>query len=99
MMLYVDDIFPIILYVLGSILLVALIVLIVKLIKTVNKVNEVVEEIDEKQKKLDGIFNVIDSATDTLSILGDKVVGTIASTLISILKRRKKKDIEDEEEI
>ena len=97
-MIDVNELLTIILYILGSILLVVLIVLGIKLIKTVNKVNNVVDEIDEKQKKLNGIFDVIDTATDTLSIISDKVVGTIVNGLVGIFSRKKKdKDLEEEE--
>ena len=97
-MIDINQFFTIILYTLGSILLVVLIILGIKLIKTVNKVNDVVDDIDTKQKKLNGIFDVIDAATDTLSIVSDKVVGTIVNGLVGLFSRKKKdKNIEEEE--
>ena len=44
----------ILLYVLGSILLVVLIILGIKLINTMNKINVVVDDINKKVKSLDG---------------------------------------------
>lgn len=96
-MIYISDLLSVILYVLGSILLVVLIILGIKLIKTVNKVNDVVDDIDTKQKKLNGVFDIIDTATDTLSIMSDKVVGTIVNVLSGIFSRKKKRE-EDEYE-
>ncbi len=97
-MIDINQFFTIILYTLGSILLVVLIILGIKLIKTVNKVNDVVDDIDTKQKKLNGIFDVIDAATDTLSIVSDKVVGIIVNGLVGLFSRKKKdKNIEEEE--
>lgn len=97
-MIDINEFFTIILCVLGSILLVVLIILGIKLIKTVNKVNDVVEDIDTKQKKLNGVFDVIDTATDTLSIVSDKVVGTIVNGLIGLFSRKKKDKNTEEEE-
>ena len=68
------------------------------MIKTVNKVNNVVDDIDTKQKKLNGIFDIIDTATDAFSIVSDKVVGTIASGITSLFTKKKKKEDEDNEE-
>ncbi|MBP3765964.1 MAG: hypothetical protein J6G98_02135 [Bacilli bacterium] len=97
-MIDITDLCFVILCVLGSILLIVLIILGIKMIKTVNKVNNVVTDIDTKQKKLDGVFDIIDTATDTLSIVSDKVVGTVASTLTALFTKRKKKEDEDNEE-
>lgn len=85
-----NDIFPIILYVLGIILLVAVTILVIKLIKVLDKVERVIDDISYKSSKLNGIFNIIDGTTDTLSMLNDKIV-TGVSEFISKLFRRKKK--------
>ena len=68
------------------------------MIKTLNKVNHVVDDIDTKQKKLNGVFDIIDTATDTISIVSDKVVGTIANGITNLFTKRKKKEDEDNEE-
>ena len=44
----VNDVLPVILYILGSILLVVLIVLGIKLINTMNKIQVVVDDINKK---------------------------------------------------
>ena len=61
------EILPIILYVLGSILLVVLIILGIKLIITMNKIENVVDDINTKDKSLNGLFSVIDMTTDMLA--------------------------------
>ena len=58
----------ILLYMLGSILLVVLIVLGIKLIITMNKIEVVVDDISIKVGKLNGLFSVIDATTDKLSM-------------------------------
>ena len=89
------EILPIILYVLGSILLVVLIILGIKLIITMNKIEDVVDDINKKVKTLDGFFSVVDFTTDKLAMLSDRVVETIA-TFIKKLFRRKEEEKKDE---
>lgn len=92
-----NELFPVIIYVLSSILLVALIVLTIKVINTVKKVDKVVEDIDTKSKKLNGVFDIVDNATDTLSILSDKMVGFVVNGLTGLFSRKnKKEDTENE---
>ena len=78
----VDTIFPVILYILGSTLLVVLIILGLKLIYTVDKTNEILDDIQSKAKSLDGFFetlNMVSSALSNISdTLSDKFFGLIA---------------------
>lgn len=82
------EILPIILYVLGSILLIVLIILGVKLIITMNKIENVVDDINNKVKTLDGFFSVIDFTTDKLAMLSDKVVDTITLFIKKVFRRK-----------
>lgn len=82
------EILPIILYVLGSILLIVLIILGVKLIITMNKIENVVDDINSKVKTLDGFFSVIDFTTDKLAMLSDKVVDTITLFIKKLFRRK-----------
>ncbi len=88
----------ILLYMLGSILLVVLIVLGVKLIITMNKIEVVVDDISIKVGKLNGLFSVIDATTDKLSMLSDKMVDAVSVLIRKIFKRKKRKDDIDEQE-
>lgn len=87
----------ILLYMLGSILLVVLIVLGVKLIITMNKIEVVVDDISIKVGKLNGLFSVIDATTDKLSMLSDKMVDAVSVLIRKIFKRKKRKDDIDEQ--
>lgn len=80
---------PMILYILGSILLIVLIILGIKLIITMNKIEKVVDDINGKVKSLNGLFSVIDFTTDKLANLSDKVVDTISSFIRKIFKKKK----------
>jgi len=82
------EILPIILYILGSILLVVLIILGVKLIITMNKIEDVVDDINRKVKTLDGFFSMVDFTTDKLAMLSDKVVDTVSSFIKRIFVRK-----------
>lgn len=88
---------PILLYILGSILLVVLIILGIKLIITMNKIEIVVDDITKKVKSLDGLFSIIDMTTDKLAMLSDKVVDGV-SLFIKKVFRRKEDVIKNEQE-
>jgi len=91
------EFFPIILYLLGSVLLVILIILGTKLIETVNKTNAILDDAYNKTKSLNGLFNAIDAVTDTLTMLSDNVVGTITSVIGKIFNKKSKKEINENE--
>ena len=91
------EVLSIILYVLGSILLVVLIILGVKLIITMNKIENVVDDINKKVKSLDGLFSIIDVTADKLAMISDKVVDIIASFIRKIF-RSNQEDYKNEKE-
>jgi len=91
-MLGAADALLILLYVLGSILLVVLIILGIKLINTMNKIDGVVDDINKKVNSLDGLFSVIDMATDKLSLLSDRMVDGITFLIKKIFKPKKRKE-------
>lgn len=90
--------FPIVLYILGSILLVILIILGLKLINTINKTNEILEDAYNKTKSLNGFFNAIDSITDTLSNLSDSIVSNVTGIISKVFNKKKKVKENDEDE-
>ena len=75
----VTDVLPVVLYILGSILLVVLIILGIKLIITMNKIEVVVDDINKKVKTLDGFFSMVDFTTDKLAMLSEKEMKLIMS--------------------
>lgn len=91
------ELLVILLYVLGSILLVVLIILGIKLINTMNKINVVVDDINKKVGSLDGLFSVIDMATDKLSLLSDRMVDGITFLIKKIFNRKVRKEEENNE--
>ena len=83
------EVLPVILYILGSILLVVLIILGIKLIVTMNKIENIVDDINGKVKSLNGIFSVIDMTTDKLALLSDKTISFISDMIKKIFNKRK----------
>ena len=90
----------ILLYVLGSTLLVALIVLTVKLIMSVDRINAILDDIEDKMKTIDDVFAVIDKVTDSFSLMSDRIVDGLASVVSKLFttKKRSKKIKEEMEE-
>lgn len=94
-----NTIFPVILYILGSILLVVLIMLCFKIMGTLKKVDQVVDDVNIKVGKLDGVFNIIDRSTDAISTVSDKVIEFISGAITKLFLRKKnKKEEKDYEE-
>lgn len=93
-----EQLLLIILYLLGSILLVVLIILGIKLINTMNKIQIVVDDINKKVDSFDGLFSIIDSTTDKLAFLSDKMVDGVTLLLKKLLKPKKRKEDEIENE-
>lgn len=89
---------PIILYVLGIVLVGILIIIGVKLIYTIDKTNEILDDVEKKSKSLNGVFEMVDNVTDSLSIISDTVVEGIVGLISKIFKKRKReKEIDDYE--
>ena len=82
----INEVLPVILYILGSVLLVTLIILTIKLIITMNKIEKVVDNITMKVKTLDELFNVIGLVTGKFSAVTDRVIDSIALLVEKIFK-------------
>lgn len=100
---FLNELMPLVIYILVAILLVVLIVLVIKLFTTVDKTNAVLEDLEKKSKSLDGIFGAVDSLTDTISLASDRLIDGAASLVSKVINagkkkrdRRKKGEEEDE---
>ena len=90
------EVLPILVYFLGSILLVVLIILGIKLIQTVDRANSILDDLEEKAKSLNGFFNVIDSFSNTIAVVGDRIIDGGTGLISSFFHKRKKKKEEEE---
>lgn len=86
----------IMMYLLGSILLVVLIILGIKLIILINKAENVVDNINGKVNKLNALFSIIDVTAEKLALISDKVVD-LASTAVNKMFNKKKRKEEEYE--
>ena len=90
------EIFPIILYILGSILLVVLIILGIKMIIVMDKLQVTVDNINNKVNSLNGLFSMVDFTTDKLALVSDKFIDGITSLIRKIFNRKKEEEYDDE---
>ena len=90
----------ILVYVLGTILLLTLIILTVKLILSVDRINAILDDVEDKMKTVDEVFSVIDRITDSFSTISDRIVDSLASIVSKLFttKKRRKKIKEEMEE-
>lgn len=91
-----NELFPIILYLLGCILLIVLIILGIRLIKTLNRVDALIDDVNVKSSKLNGVFDIIDHTADALANISDMAVGFITSSVRKMINKRKKEEEEHE---
>ncbi|MBR1386384.1 MAG: hypothetical protein IJ568_06105 [Bacilli bacterium] len=87
---FLYDVFPLVLYFLGAVLLGVFIVLVVKLVSTVEKVNILLDDIEGKSQSLNGLFDAIEHVGDTISSANNKVTGFVASIVNKIFKQKRK---------
>lgn len=90
------DILPIIIYVLLIILLIVAIIIGIKLIGTIGKVDVLLDDVTTKVKTLDRLFNLVDYASDKVSLITDTVVGFVTNNLKKLFGSNKKLNEEDE---
>ena len=95
MMEYLSQLLPIIIYILLIVLIILLIIISVKGIKALDKVQVVVDNVDRKVKTLDGVFEFIDTATDKVSLLSDRIIDGISRAIEKVFKSNKTKKIEE----
>lgn len=83
---------PVLLYTFGIILLIVLIILGIRLIIILDKFDRVVDNIEGKVNSLNGFFSIIDKAADSIALISDSVVNTVASLVFKIFKKKKGKE-------
>ena len=90
------DVLSIVLYILGSLLLLVLIVLCIKLVFTVDKTNRLLDDIQGKSKSLDGLFKGIDKFTDGMNRVSTTVVSSLLGLIGGMKKRKTKEELDDD---
>ena len=73
------EILPIIIYILLIILLIVTIIIGIKLIGTIGRVDVLLDDVTTKVKSLDRLFNLVDYASDKVTLVTDTVVNFLTS--------------------
>lgn len=90
-MIDINSFLIMIICILSSILLVVLIVLGIKLINTITRVDNLVTEIELRIRKFDKLLNIVDTVTDSMALVSDKVVDGIVCFINKIFIKKNKK--------
>ena len=77
------------------VLVIILIVLALKSLDTLNKVDAILDDTKKKLDNLDGVFNLVDTVSNKLTLVTDTVVGSIVNFITSIFNRKGKGDIDE----
>lgn len=85
-----ETVLPIILYGLGSILIIVLIIIAFRVLSTLDKVNAAIDNVNTKLSQLDASFEIIDKTTSRVDTILDSVLGTIVNAVVSVFKKRGK---------
>lgn len=93
-MIDVNTFFEMLMYILGSVLIVTSIVLVIKLISTVNRLNGIMDDITVKINKIDKAFQIVDVVTDNMALISDKLVDAISNIIRRIFYKNKGKEDE-----
>lgn len=93
-----NTVLPIVIYILLIVLLIIGIILGIKLIITIDEVNSIIEDIRKKVKSLDGIFSIVDIASNKLGLITSRISDWTMSLVNKIVSLRKRKDDEEDYE-
>ena len=95
-MIDINSFFIMIICILSSILLVVLIILGIKLIGAVSKFDRVAGEFETRLKKIDSLFGIVDTFTDSMALISDKIVDGVVYGIKKIFGKKRKEDDSDE---
>ena len=88
---------PMVLYVVGIITLIIIMILGIKLIGILDKVDRVVDNVEEKVNSLNLAFSLIDKATDSITMIGNTVLGAVNNAVSKVFKK-KDNNVEEEDD-
>ena len=82
---------PIIIYILLIVVLIIAVIIGLKISTLLDKFNHVTDSLSDKVDSLNGIFHVIDFATDRLNDITTKAVEYIAASVTKLVSKKNKK--------
>lgn len=89
-MIDINTFLVMLMYILGSVLIVASIILVLKLISTVDRLNGIMDEITIKINKFDKAFRIVDVVTDNMALISDKLVDGLSYFIRKIFNKNNK---------
>lgn len=83
-----NDVMPVIIYLLLSILIIVLIILGLKLLKTVDKVNRTLDDVNNKMSSFDGFLGFIETTGDYINAFADRSMNFLYDKFNKIIKKK-----------
>lgn len=77
------------------VLVIILIILALKALDTLSKVNVILDDTKKKLDSLDGVFNLVDTVSEKLTLVTDTIIGSIVNFITSIFNKKGKGDIDE----
>ena len=96
-MIDINSFLIMLLCILGSILLIVLIVLGIKLINTITRIDNIMTEVEVRIRKFDKLLNMVDTITDSMALVSDKIVDGIVFCINKLFMKNKKKGEDTDE--
>ncbi len=95
---FVNVFLPAVMYSLLIVLIIVLIILGIRTLETVTRINTLLDDLEKKMDSMSGLFNVMDFIATKATVVTDTIASTIMGTIKSLVKKRKQKkeDVEDE---
>ncbi|MCM1444116.1 MAG: hypothetical protein NC096_02300 [Candidatus Amulumruptor caecigallinarius] len=87
-----NNFFPLILYILLSILVIVITIFVIRLFKTLNKVDKVIDDLNFKLEKVNGVFEIVDKSTSFIDSIGNKITDMIMGLISKISRGKKRKE-------
>ena len=94
---FLSEFLPIIIYILLIVLIILLIIISIKVIKAMETVQEIVDDAQNKVQSLNGFFGIIDTVTDKIAFLSDRMIDIITGVIHKIIKPKKKEEEKENE--
>ena len=93
---FLNEILPIILYIVGIILLIVLIILGLKAIKILDGVEEIVEDAQDKLDEFEGAISLLSKTANSFAGISSSIVTGITTAIGKIFSKKLKEEDEDE---
>lgn len=91
-MINVSELLQIMTSIFTIILIIVVTILGIRLIQIVNKAEQLLDDVEEKVNSLNGVFGVIEKASQGLDLIGSKFIDSITNLIYKFFKKKKEED-------